>query len=172
MYWSRGFARQECLAASLPEMVSAGAFQRHHSRQLLDLWPPGNMPTAFRWAQGQQSGCCLLLLTRSFSSSPLEPYLLGRVIVGPFMYTRGKGLEHWNEMVSKPKELVKRWHALSLSTWKDQAKITEPSPRSPLTSTGPSLTRKTVSNTSKQWVISNQQGVSTRPINYHLILQN
>ncbi|XP_015488077.1 synaptotagmin-15 isoform X1 [Parus major] len=38
--------------------------------------------------------------------------LLGRVAVGPFMYTRGKELEHWNEMISKPKELVKRWHAL------------------------------------------------------------
>ncbi|XP_066477487.1 synaptotagmin-15 [Tiliqua scincoides] len=45
-----------------------------------------------------------------------ETYSLGRVVVGPFMYTRGKELEHWNEMLNKPKELVKRWHALSLST--------------------------------------------------------
>ncbi|XP_053244238.1 synaptotagmin-15 isoform X1 [Podarcis raffonei] len=45
-----------------------------------------------------------------------EETSLGRVVVGPFMYTRGKELEHWNEMISKPKELVKRWHALSLST--------------------------------------------------------
>uniref|UniRef100_A0A8C9C2L7 C2 domain-containing protein n=1 Tax=Phocoena sinus TaxID=42100 RepID=A0A8C9C2L7_PHOSS len=37
---------------------------------------------------------------------------LGRVVVGPYMYTRGKELEHWNEMLSKPKELVRRWHAL------------------------------------------------------------
>ncbi|KAG8551832.1 hypothetical protein GDO81_004291 [Engystomops pustulosus] len=42
--------------------------------------------------------------------------LLGRVVVGPFMYTRGRELEHWNEMLNKPKELVKRWHALSIST--------------------------------------------------------
>ncbi|NXA56206.1 SYT15 protein, partial [Nothocercus julius] len=42
--------------------------------------------------------------------------LLGHVVVGPFMYTRGKELEHWNEMISKPKELVKRWHALCHST--------------------------------------------------------
>ncbi|XP_054132542.1 synaptotagmin-15 [Melozone crissalis] len=42
--------------------------------------------------------------------------LLGRVVVGPFMYTRGRELEHWNEMISKPKELVKRWHALCHST--------------------------------------------------------
>nr|XP_033797013.1 synaptotagmin-15 isoform X1 [Geotrypetes seraphini] len=42
-------------------------------------------------------------------------HLLGRVVVGPFMYTRGRELEHWNEMLNKPKELVKRWHALSSS---------------------------------------------------------
>ncbi|XP_068114910.1 synaptotagmin-15-like [Hyperolius riggenbachi] len=42
--------------------------------------------------------------------------LLGRVVVGPYMYTRGRELEHWNEMLNKPKELVKRWHALSINT--------------------------------------------------------
>ncbi|XP_049666090.1 synaptotagmin-15-like isoform X2 [Accipiter gentilis] len=45
-------------------------------------------------------------------SHAVKTHLLGRVIVGPFMYTRGKELEHWNEMISKPKELIKRWHAL------------------------------------------------------------
>ncbi|XP_036591900.1 synaptotagmin-15-like [Trichosurus vulpecula] len=45
-----------------------------------------------------------------------KSHQLGRVVVGPFMYTRGKELEHWNEMINKPKELVKRWHALSGST--------------------------------------------------------
>ncbi|XP_057387550.1 synaptotagmin-15 [Balaenoptera acutorostrata] len=41
---------------------------------------------------------------------------LGRVVVGPYMYTRGKELEHWNEMLSKPKELVRRWHTLCRTT--------------------------------------------------------
>ncbi|NXX83297.1 SYT15 protein, partial [Urocolius indicus] len=45
-----------------------------------------------------------------------KTHLIGCVVVGPFMYTRGKELEHWNEMISKPKELVKRWHALCHST--------------------------------------------------------
>uniref|UniRef100_A0A8D2JIU3 C2 domain-containing protein n=1 Tax=Varanus komodoensis TaxID=61221 RepID=A0A8D2JIU3_VARKO len=60
--------------------------------------------------------------TASLSLSVLQDaeeaktYSLGRVVVGPFMYTRGKELEHWNEMVSNPKELVKRWHALSPSS--------------------------------------------------------
>ncbi|XP_076787595.1 synaptotagmin-15 isoform X2 [Arvicanthis niloticus] len=43
-------------------------------------------------------------------------YPLGRVVVGPYMYTRGKELEHWDEMLRKPKELVKRWHALCRPT--------------------------------------------------------
>ncbi|KAL1781018.1 synaptotagmin-15 [Sigmodon hispidus] len=41
-----------------------------------------------------------------------KSYPLGRVVVGPFMYSRGKELEHWDAMLHKPKELVKRWHAL------------------------------------------------------------
>ncbi|XP_007478698.1 synaptotagmin-15 [Monodelphis domestica] len=45
-----------------------------------------------------------------------QSHQLGRVVVGPFMYTRGKELEHWNEMLNKPKELVKRWHSLSPSS--------------------------------------------------------
>ncbi|XP_067996111.1 synaptotagmin-15 isoform X1 [Melanerpes formicivorus] len=46
------------------------------------------------------------------SAKGKKTLLLGRVVVGPFMYTRGKELEHWNEMISKSKELIKRWHAL------------------------------------------------------------
>lgn len=49
-------------------------------------------------------------------SSPAGSHELGRVVVGPYMYARGKELEHWNEMLSKPKELVRRWHALCCTT--------------------------------------------------------
>ncbi|KAG8435027.1 hypothetical protein GDO86_013116 [Hymenochirus boettgeri] len=45
-----------------------------------------------------------------------KSHLLGRVVVGPFMYTRGRELEHWNEMLNNPKDLVKRWHALCVNT--------------------------------------------------------
>ncbi|KAM4636698.1 synaptotagmin-15-like [Discoglossus pictus] len=60
--------------------------------------------------------------TASLSLSVLQntegdkTHLVGRVVVGPFMYTRGRELEHWNEMLNKPKELVKRWHVLTLSS--------------------------------------------------------
>lgn len=39
---------------------------------------------------------------------------LGLVVIGPFMYARGRELEHWNDMVSKPLELVKQWHGLGM----------------------------------------------------------
>ncbi|XP_071829871.1 synaptotagmin-15-like isoform X2 [Apostichopus japonicus] len=38
---------------------------------------------------------------------------IGRIVVGPFMYARGKELEHWNEMVSRMKESVAQWHSLT-----------------------------------------------------------
>jgi len=35
---------------------------------------------------------------------------LGRVTVGPVMYTCGSGLEHWNDMMLAPKSGVAQWH--------------------------------------------------------------
>ncbi|KAI4529241.1 hypothetical protein MG293_020489 [Ovis ammon polii] len=57
-----------------------------------------------------------LSLTVMQSTEADKSHELGRVVVGPYMYTRGRELEHWNEMLSKPKELVKRWHALCRTT--------------------------------------------------------
>ncbi|KAB1270890.1 Synaptotagmin-15 [Camelus dromedarius] len=57
-----------------------------------------------------------LRLTVLQSAEGDKSHELGRVMVGPYMYTRGKELEHWNEMLSKPKELVRRWHALCHTT--------------------------------------------------------
>ena len=37
---------------------------------------------------------------------------LGRVVLGSFMYARGRELEHWNEMIAKPKEQISLWHRL------------------------------------------------------------
>ncbi|XP_036079647.1 synaptotagmin-15 [Rousettus aegyptiacus] len=57
-----------------------------------------------------------LSLTVLQSTEGDKTHQLGRVVVGPYMYARGKELEHWDEMLSKPKELVKRWHALCRTT--------------------------------------------------------
>jgi len=35
---------------------------------------------------------------------------LGRVTLGPVMYTCGAGLEHWNDMIAAPKSGVAQWH--------------------------------------------------------------
>ncbi|XP_073935454.1 synaptotagmin-15 isoform X2 [Castor canadensis] len=51
-----------------------------------------------------------LLVLQSVEGDKSHP--LGRVVLGPYMYSRGRELEHWEEMLGKPKELVKRWHAL------------------------------------------------------------
>ena len=37
---------------------------------------------------------------------------VGRVVVGSFMFARGKELDHWNEMLANQKEQVSHWHAL------------------------------------------------------------
>ncbi|XP_035213775.1 synaptotagmin-15-like [Stegodyphus dumicola] len=36
----------------------------------------------------------------------------GRVVIGPFMYARGEQLQHWQEMLSNPRNMVTRWHCL------------------------------------------------------------
>lgn len=61
-------------------------------------------------------GFCASLPRVTVLSVPAESYQVGRVVVGPYMYARGKELEHWTEMLSKPKELVKCWHALCHAT--------------------------------------------------------
>ncbi|XP_064640032.1 synaptotagmin-15-like isoform X2 [Lineus longissimus] len=38
---------------------------------------------------------------------------IGRVVLGCFMFARGKELEHWNEMLSKAPEPTSSWHTLS-----------------------------------------------------------
>ncbi|KAI5154800.1 Synaptotagmin-15 [Manis pentadactyla] len=57
-----------------------------------------------------------LSLTVLQSAEGDKSHQLGRVVVGPYMYARGKQLAHWNEKLNKPKELVKRWHALCRTT--------------------------------------------------------
>lgn len=39
--------------------------------------------------------------------------VLGRVVIGSFMFARGKGLDHWNEMLAKSREQVQYWHPLA-----------------------------------------------------------
>lgn len=38
---------------------------------------------------------------------------IGRVVLGSFMFARGKELDHWNEMVANQKEQVTHLHSLT-----------------------------------------------------------
>jgi len=37
----------------------------------------------------------------------------GRLVLGSFMFARGKELEHWNQAVASPREPVFQWHPLA-----------------------------------------------------------
>ncbi|XP_017551605.1 synaptotagmin-15 isoform X2 [Pygocentrus nattereri] len=84
--------------------------------------PTFNEKLTFRLHPRQLDATCLSLeLQQPATEEPAEyrqttsvtaPRSLGIVVIGPFMYARGRELEHWNEMVNKSQELVKQWHGL------------------------------------------------------------
>lgn len=45
-----------------------------------------------------------------------ENIQLGKVVIGPFMYARGDQLQHWQEMLSNPRNSITRWHPLENSS--------------------------------------------------------
>eukprot|EP00794_Sanderia_malayensis_P016698 gene16698-18392_t len=38
--------------------------------------------------------------------------VVGRVVIGPYMYSTGDGLAHWNEMLHSPRHSIANWHKL------------------------------------------------------------
>ncbi|XP_055938515.1 synaptotagmin-15-like [Argiope bruennichi] len=46
------------------------------------------------------------------SSPMVKDTVHGKVVIGPFMYARGEQLQHWQEMLSNPRNMVMRWHSL------------------------------------------------------------
>ncbi|ROT61350.1 hypothetical protein C7M84_020875 [Penaeus vannamei] len=45
--------------------------------------------------------------------SEVSGRLVGRVTIGSFMFARGRALNHWNEVLSTPKEPIQFWHSLT-----------------------------------------------------------
>ena len=39
--------------------------------------------------------------------------IVGRIVVGPYMYSSGDGLAHWNDMLLSPRQSVAHWHELT-----------------------------------------------------------
>ncbi|XP_052467777.1 synaptotagmin-15 isoform X2 [Carassius gibelio] len=98
--------------------VCAQVSLKIHTHVVRNKWTTvakGNNPSfnerlTFRLLPMQLDTACLTLQLQQPSTE--EPVLLGIVVIGPFMYARGRELEHWNDMVSKPQELVRQWHPL------------------------------------------------------------
>ncbi|KAM6156469.1 synaptotagmin-15-like [Erethizon dorsatum] len=64
-------------------------------------------------AELDTASLCLMVLQNA-EGDKSRP--LGRVVVGPYMYSCGRELQHWDAMLATPKELVRRWHALCCPT--------------------------------------------------------
>ncbi|KAM9462726.1 synaptotagmin-15 isoform 2-T2 [Clarias gariepinus] len=109
--------------------VSVQVSLQIHTQVVKTKWTPvtrGSNPTfneklTFRLLPLQLDAACLSLEVQQVAlGEPAEepstrkrsPISLGVVVIGPFMYARGRELEHWNEMISKSQELVKQWHGL------------------------------------------------------------
>ena len=45
--------------------------------------------------------------------SVVSDKIIGRTTLGPFMFARGKELQHWNEMLACPKQQISYWHKLA-----------------------------------------------------------
>lgn len=54
----------------------------------------------------------LSVLVHANDTSPIEDKTIGRLIVGPFMYARGRELLHWQEMLCNPRTTIEKWHQL------------------------------------------------------------
>ncbi|GIY82427.1 synaptotagmin-15 [Caerostris darwini] len=51
-------------------------------------------------------------VVRAGSSPVVRDVVHGQVVIGPFMYARGEQLQHWQEMLANPRNMVTRWHGL------------------------------------------------------------
>lgn len=57
--------------------------------------------------------CFIRLVTVIAGGSPIVKDIPhGRVTIGPFLFSRGEPLLHWQEMITNPRYLVTRWHKL------------------------------------------------------------
>eukprot|EP00106_Octopus_bimaculoides_P005962 XP_014773404.1 PREDICTED: synaptotagmin-15-like [Octopus bimaculoides] len=57
--------------------------------------------------------------TASISVSTMQHFtgakdkMIGRVVLGSFMFARGRELDHWNEMLSSQRDQISYWHSLT-----------------------------------------------------------
>ncbi|XP_064091522.1 synaptotagmin-15-like isoform X2 [Macrobrachium nipponense] len=61
----------------------------------------------------EMDGVHLSLQLHLAANSNAKGRVLGRVVIGSFMFARGRALNHWNEVLSTPKEAIQYWHPLT-----------------------------------------------------------
>jgi len=57
--------------------------------------------------------CYIYAFTNSSVCVYLTDKCAGRLVLGSFMFARGKELEHWNQAIASPREPVYQWHTLA-----------------------------------------------------------
>jgi hypothetical protein len=76
-----------------------------------DLQPKFNESFAFKLS-ADSIDLSSVVVTVWHSVAAQKDKCVGRVVLGSFMFARGKELEHWNSMVVTPREQVTQWHLL------------------------------------------------------------
>ena len=65
-------------------------------------------------ASGDDLGTGTLLVSIMHSrGGGKEDKLIGRVLLGGMMYARGTECEHWTEMMTNPRSMIKYWQTLT-----------------------------------------------------------
>lgn len=54
-----------------------------------------------------------VLETHTFNMYFFPDKLIGKVVLGSYMFTRGKALNQWNTAIARPMEHSQCWHTLS-----------------------------------------------------------
>ncbi|XP_054713832.1 synaptotagmin-15-like [Uloborus diversus] len=74
--------------------------------------PKYNESFHFRMASGQAHLHSVTLQVAMPQQHKQKERILGRVVLGPYMFSRGSGLEHWEEAMAAGHKQIRKWHKL------------------------------------------------------------
>ncbi|XP_014679268.1 PREDICTED: synaptotagmin-15-like, partial [Priapulus caudatus] len=75
--------------------------------------PAYNESFSFKLEADKLSTTSIAVVVMKYEPPPKADKLIGRVVLGSYMFARGKELEHWNEMTANQKEQIQQSHALT-----------------------------------------------------------
>lgn len=76
--------------------------------------PAFNEVMTFNLTQKQMSNTSVILtvMTSQIRGDDMYEEIYGTSTVGPFMFAHGQELQHWKEMLAKPRTSITKWHSL------------------------------------------------------------